>query len=378
MTQQVTYDYKKWVLFNDSLKDHKNLYDLYCAIRDCKTVGPSHCEIDDVNALMKYKIRSQSVGDWLTIDEEDRLRLLSYMHDNYFHTNDIDKWFVEKQATVDKAANHNFLQPNSVSDETTKVTVRPHSKETTYFGLKVFFASLGYLAILIFLAVTFIQDIITGVTYILSLVMGVAVVAMLQWTVKGYIVGIIKGNAVKITEKQYPLIYQIVVEQSRQLELKEIPEIYISHGFFNAFVMKFARTKLLMLYSEVVETALNGDEHILRFIIGHELGHIKQKHLTKNKWLSLSNLIPFLGKAYSRGCEYTCDRIGYHFSKKGAVEGILILATGGKIYTKINVDMFVEDSVNSGSFWMWLSEKFSTHPHTSKRLHEIKKYAQYY
>jgi Zn-dependent protease with chaperone function len=141
--------------------------------------------------------------------------------------------------------------------------------------------------------------------------------------------------------------------------------------------MKFARAKVLMLYSQVVETAMTGDDSILRFVIGHELGHIHRKHLTKSRWLIFSIFIPFLNKAYSRGCEYTCDRIGYHFSQKGAIEGVLILATGKEIYSKINVDHFVDDAVNSGSFWMWFSEKFLSHPHTAKRLNELRKYAQH-
>ncbi len=153
-----------------------------------------------------------------------------------------------------------------------------------------------------------------------------------------------------------------------------MPEIFITGGRFNAFVMRFARANYLMLYSEVIETSLKGDFAILIFVIGHELGHIKRKHLTKDLWLFPSNLVPFLKQAYSRGCEYTCDRIGYHFSNRGAVEGILILAIGKEIYSKISIDQFITDSKNEQGFWVWFSEIFLTHPHLAKRIKGIEDY----
>lgn len=135
-----------------------------------------------------------------------------------------------------------------------------------------------------------------------------------------------------------------------------------------------ARKKYLMLFSQVIETAANGDFEIVKFIVGHELGHLKRKHLSQNIWLAPSSLIPFLRLAHSRACEFTCDRIGYSFSKQGSIEGILILATGKEIHSKINVQQYIEDTRSEKSFWVWLSEKFLSHPFVSKRLSELNEY----
>ncbi|MCX2746195.1 M48 family metallopeptidase, partial [Mangrovivirga sp. M17] len=161
-----------------------------------------------------------------------------------------------------------------------------------------------------------------------------------------------------------------------EIGLKEIPDIYICHGSFNAFVTKFARKKYLMLYSEVIETALMGDTEVLKFVIGHELGHLKRQHLNKEVWLTPSLLIPFLKQAHSRGCEYTCDRIGHYFSTQGSFEGILILATGKEIFSKINIQRYIDDAHAENGFWVWFSEKFLSHPHIYKRLSAIKNYAE--
>ena len=78
--------------------------------------------------------------------------------------------------------------------------------------------------------------------------------------------------------------------------------------------------------------------------------------------------IPFLGSAYSRACEYTCDSIGSSLSEEGARSGMLVLAAGTKLFRKVNVDQFVGQMQTESGFWMWFSEKVSSHPHLVKRL----------
>ncbi len=50
----------------------------------------------------------------------------------------------------------------------------------------------------------------------------------------------------------------------------------------------------------------------MRFVIGHELGHHVAGHLNTIPFLLRlpAYVVPFLGAAYSRGRELTCDRIG--------------------------------------------------------------------
>ncbi|HEX2998926.1 MAG TPA: M48 family metalloprotease, partial [Armatimonadota bacterium] len=80
---------------------------------------------------------------------------------------------------------------------------------------------------------------------------------------------------------------------------------------------------------------------------------------------------PFLGSAYSRACEYTCDSIGAHLVPRGAVDGLLVLAAGKRLYDKVNVNQFAGQTVSERGFFVWLAEVFSTHPPLAARVRAV-------
>lgn len=186
-------------------------------------------------------------------------------------------------------------------------------------------------------------------------------------------IGFIKGNSIKITNEQFPDIYAIVQQQAERLQMSKTPTVYImqSGGLLNAFATQFMGTNFIVLYSEIVESAYESNPKMLEFIIGHELGHLKQKHLFKNIILLPSFLIPFLAAAYSRACEYTCDSIGADLCSEGAIDGLLLLAAGRGLYKKINIKEYIKQQTNDESFWKWVSEKVSLHPNLTNRIEHI-------
>ncbi|MDH5381240.1 MAG: M48 family metallopeptidase [Cyclobacteriaceae bacterium] len=371
-------DYKKWILFNNQLKDFQNLYELYKAV-DSKKDNGSVTFTEEVNEN-DVKFFVNQLGNEFTLElvgEENKSGFLEYLAQYYFQNQDVDEWYKTKNGAKEKLLNHSiFDQTTNSGSFKTLDNVGVHSKESIYYNLRVFISISSYLVIFLFIINGFMQSATVGLIQILTLGVIVLVLFLMGRITQGFFIGMIKGNAVKISEHQYPELFEIITDQAEALGLNAVPEVYISYGHFNAFVTKFARKKFLVLYSEVVETALKGDFDVVKFVIGHELGHIKRRHLNKEMWLLPSLIVPFLKQAHSRGCEYTCDRIGYHFSNKGAVEGVLILATGKEIHSKIDVNRYIEDVASESSFWVWLSEKFLTHPHISKRLVAIKNYGQ--
>jgi len=194
--------------------------------------------------------------------------------------------------------------------------------------------------------------------------------ALFVLVAQGLLIGYVKGNGVRVSEQQFPEIYKVVVKQSEQLGLKEIPKVYImeSGGLLNAFATSFLGFNYVVLYSELVEVSFDKGRDVVEFVIGHELGHIKRNHINKRLWTFPAQLVPFLAQAYSRACEYTCDNIGYSLNQKGAEQGILVLAAGPKLAKKMNAEVFYKQQYTETGFWVWLSEKLAYHPHLSKRV----------
>jgi len=234
-------------------------------------------------------------------------------------------------------------------------------KEKIYFGISLVVSLLLY---------------IVFVLSIIGLIYGV-IGAITGFIFHGLLIGNIKGNAVKVSGRQFSDIYAIAQDISNRMELDSMPDIYIveSGGILNAFATKFLGRHFAIINSDVLELAYQEGENAVEFIISHELAHIKRGHLFWKLFLYPSMLVPFLGTAYSRACEYTCDRFAVHLKPEGSIEGLLVLAVGKKLYKKINVDELRNQAKEEKGFWVWFSEVLSTHPNLTKRIDAVVNYA---
>jgi hypothetical protein len=159
------------------------------------------------------------------------------------------------------------------------------------------------------------------------------------------------------------------------MNISVIPDIYIiqSGGMLNAFATRFFRKNMVVLYSEVFELIRENAQPELEYIIAHELAHIKRNHIVKHMLILPGNWIPFLGEAYSRACEYTCDQMAlfYTGNRQAAANALTILTVGKSLYQQVNIDQHVKESSQESNFFVWLAEKVSTHPATPKRIHHL-------
>ena len=83
--------------------------------------------------------------------------------------------------------------------------------------------------------------------------------------------------------------------------------------------------------------------------------------------------VPFLGEAYLRACEYTCDRYATYYvgNIEASKEALSILAIGKKLSSKMNQEAFVDQISEESGFFPWLSEKLSSHPDLPKRINAL-------
>lgn len=228
---------------------------------------------------------------------------------------------------------------------------------------KVLFVILAIISIIVYLLL------IISIFGIIYIIIGLIVALIIQ----GLYIGHIKGNGIKLSEKQLPEVYSIAVELSRKIGLNKVPDIYLiqSGGMLNAFAAKFLSRNFVIIYSDILELAYEKGQAEVAFIICHELAHIKSKHLSLRWLIEPGLLIPFLGSAYLRACEYTADNYGAYFCSDGAVSGLLILASGKKLYRQVNIQEYCSQPFNDGGFWVSFSEALSTHPNLPNRIKSV-------
>ena len=149
-----------------------------------------------------------------------------------------------------------------------------------------------------------------------------------------------------------------------------MPDMFViqAGGAMNAFATRFFSRDFVVIYSDVLALARQRGEAAVGFIVAHELAHVARGHL-KHRWLTLpARMIPYLGSAYSRAREYTCDRFGAHCQPDGAVDGLLALAAGPMLYREVDADFFADQARTESGFWTRRAEVMSSHPHLTKRV----------
>ncbi|WP_345891124.1 M48 family metallopeptidase [Burkholderia sp. Ax-1719] len=183
------------------------------------------------------------------------------------------------------------------------------------------------------------------------------------------------GNMVLLSNEQFPEFHAMVVQASQEVGLSEPPKtfIYNSNGIFNAYARRIFGGRYVFLTGALVEA--NNDAQV-RFVIGHELGHHAAGHL--NPWINTlklpAYLVPFLGKAYSRSREYTCDSIGAYLSKDlHASRGALQMLGCGcrRLNASMNANAFMAQEKMVPPIFGFFTEILRTHPRLTRRIAAI-------
>ena len=233
----------------------------------------------------------------------------------------------------------------------------------------------------------FIISLIISIIFWLVLILGTVGVALLWlfffWLfylfAQSGLISYLKGTAVLVGPRQFPDLYNRVVQSCRKLGVKEIPEIFLLHGdgLFNAFATRFRGRNFMVLYSDVVD-AMDAHPDAVNFYIGHELGHIHRNHLFWAPVLAPSGILPILGAAYSRSREYSSDLHGLACcpNMDDACRGLSALAAGGKRFKTLDINEYADQTAETGGFWMSLHELIADYPWLIKRMERLRATAE--
>jgi Zn-dependent protease with chaperone function len=234
-----------------------------------------------------------------------------------------------------------------------------HKNERKYFIIAAIVSVITYIALIVSVIGIFYVGLFIGISMLLHALM----------------LGFIRTNGVRLNPDQFPEVYDKVKELCAKMEMAFVPDVYVleSSGVINAFATRFFGRNMVVLYSTIFELIEQNAEDELAFVIAHELAHIKRRHISRQLMVLPALWIPGLTQAYSRACEYSCDRYAAYYTEKSeaAKNCLTILAIGKSLYKYVNRTSYLNQVNEEKGFFIWLSEVLSTHPPLPKRIHQI-------
>jgi len=202
------------------------------------------------------------------------------------------------------------------------------------------------------------------------------------------------ASSVKITKKQFRMVYKLTKQACKILDYKEMPEVFVTQSPFQNAGTIGVNKPFIYLNSSLISTC---NEKELLVIIGHEIGHIMSGHsLYKTLLWFLLNIsvtminIPFSAiviygiiaalREWDRKSELSADRAGLLVSQN--IEdpySVLMKLAGGNNPGEMRVDDFVEQALEYekngdvlDSVYKILNLFNQSHPFAVLRLRELK------
>jgi len=192
-------------------------------------------------------------------------------------------------------------------------------------------------------------------------------------------------NAVRVSTMQNTRVSQIVQECIARLQLKQIEVYVVDSSNLNAYTFGLSDPKVVVLYSALFNIM---DEDEIRFIIGHEFGHVRLGHTWLNSLVggmagipstsSASALLTMVFLWWNRTCEYSADRAGLLAcnNPNKAMTALIKLVAGpnalspdGMALAYRQID--AEDDTLTGA----VRESLGSHPLLINRINKLRQYS---
>ena len=207
--------------------------------------------------------------------------------------------------------------------------------------------------------------------------------------VEPWLSGELSGDAVRVTPSQLPSLHDMVVEVAGLMSVAT-PHVYIKQDpFLNAYTHGVGNQAFLVITHSLLEQLASNE---LRFVIAHEIGHIKSQHVLYTTMASYlldeashgpdrdaSSLLLHLLE-WQREAEVTADRAGLLVCGDigAACVALLTLVVGSrKLAAQMDVREFIENQELAIAFnpIARTIEMGRSHPFVPKRLKELLAFA---
>ncbi len=191
-------------------------------------------------------------------------------------------------------------------------------------------------------------------------------------------------NGIPVSWERTPQLAGLAQDCARILKPGKVQFYVVPERQVNAYTFGLSDPKVVVLYSSLMEI-MDADE--LRFIMGHELGHVALGHSWLNTVLGGMAGVPtsFAGAVvltlafrwWNRACEYSADRAGLLAcgSLSKATSALAQLAVGD-INSQVELQHALQMlDAQDHAIENILGETLSTHPMIMNRIKELRKWA---
>ncbi|MDJ0650867.1 MAG: M48 family metallopeptidase [Xenococcaceae cyanobacterium MO_188.B19] len=209
------------------------------------------------------------------------------------------------------------------------------------------------------------------------------------------------GTSLKVNERNFPDLYDALLEACKIVDV-QVPELYLKHGTGYIKILTIGANKPMIIINMDGLELLNHEE--LLYVFGHELGHIKSRHLLYHQ---TALILPGLGKVIANStlglgglatngielalyqwvmmAKLTCDRCALLACQDvNVATSALIKLSGlpGKYINGMVVEEFLAQARDFGNYNLDNLDKFTKmlsfmepmHPWTTLRTAELLKW----
>ena len=191
-------------------------------------------------------------------------------------------------------------------------------------------------------------------------------------------------NAVEVSKDIFPEINKIKYDCSEILGIK-VPKVYIiSDSEINAYTTNM-EDPIIVINSGLLLKYKNIEE--IKFIIGHEMGHIKSKHVKFSMFIRFLQrylpetasdviLLPFA--QWQRETEMSADNAGLICVKNIKIAEFALIRAIQGTDGKINVEAYLRQKVDNmgtvSSLLFKIQQLRRTHPYIHDRIEQLRDY----
>jgi Zn-dependent protease with chaperone function len=193
-------------------------------------------------------------------------------------------------------------------------------------------------------------------------------------------------KATPVTAQSVPALARLVDDCAARLQSGTVRTYVAPGATLNAYTFGLVQPQVVVVYAGVLQI-MDADE--LRFILGHELGHVRLGHTWLNSLVGGMAGIPspylaavvlyFSFRWWNRACEYSADRAGLLACGKPdkaasalvkLVGGVAALRSAGERRQLLQRIEAEDDRLENN-----LGELLSSHPMIVRRLQALREYA---